>query len=213
MKSHVGLVCLLMLAGAAGCDGDKAAEGKAAAAVSDSTAAPKAANIEGAAVYPFSNTDSTIAFVGSKITQSHDGGFGSFEGSIQIPDGKIEQGAVHVSIDVSSITSDTERLTGHLKSEELLDVAKFPKAVFASTSVAPGTGDATHIVTGNFELHGVTKTISFPAKIDATGDAVSVDAEFKFNRKDFGIVYPGMPDDLIKDDVVIRLKIRAKKSA
>ena len=36
-------------------------------------------------------------------------------------------------------------------------------------------------------------------------------AEFAINRKDFNIVYPGKPDDLIKDDVVIKLKFNPKK--
>jgi polyisoprenoid-binding protein YceI len=66
-------------------------------------------------------------------------------------------------------------------------------------------------VTGNLELHGVTKSITFPATIKMSADAVDVDAEFAINRKDFGIVYAGKPDDLIKDDVLIKLEIRAKK--
>jgi hypothetical protein len=41
---------------------------------------------------------------------------------------------------------------------------------------------------------------------------VDVDAEFVINRKDFGVVYPGMPDDLIKDDVLLKLQLRAKKA-
>jgi hypothetical protein len=32
-------------------------------------------------------------------------------------------------------------------------------------------------------------------------------SEFSINRKDFGIVYPGMPDDLIRDLVVIKLSL------
>jgi len=67
-------------------------------------------------------------------------------------------------------------------------------------------------VTGNLELHGVTKSITFPATITVQGDTVAVKAEFAINRKDFGIVYPGKPDDLIKDDVLLRLNISAKKS-
>jgi len=58
----------------------------------------------------------------------------------------------------------------------------------------------------------VTKSISFPATIKVRGDTVDVDAEFAINRKDFGIVYPGMPDDLIRDDVLLKLQLRAKKS-
>jgi hypothetical protein len=45
-----------------------------------------------------------------------------------------------------------------------------------------------------------------------TADQVDADAEFAINRKDFGLVYPGMPDDLIKDEVLIKLQIHAKKS-
>ena len=41
--------------------------------------------------------------------------------------------------------------------------------------------------------------------------SVDADAEFAINRKDFGVVYPGMPDDLIKDDVLIKLKLHGIK--
>jgi polyisoprenoid-binding protein YceI len=58
----------------------------------------------------------------------------------------------------------------------------------------------------------VTKSISFPATIKINSDAVDVDTEFAINRKDFGIVYPGMPDDLIKDDVLLKLHVRAAKA-
>ena len=32
-------------------------------------------------------------------------------------------------------------------------------------------------------------------------------AEFSINRKDFGIVYAGMADDLIKDDVALKIDL------
>jgi hypothetical protein len=38
---------------------------------------------------------------------------------------------------------------------------------------------------------------------------VDVDAEFAINRKDFGFVYPGKPDDLIRNDVVFYMLRRA----
>ena len=40
-----------------------------------------------------------------------------------------------------------------------------------------------------------------------------VEAEFGLNRKDFGILYTGKADDLIKDDVLIKLNIQAKPKA
>jgi hypothetical protein len=33
------------------------------------------------------------------------------------------------------------------------------------------------------------------------------------NRKDFGIVYPGKPDDLIRDEVVLELAVKAPRAA
>jgi polyisoprenoid-binding protein YceI len=101
-----------------------------------------------------------------------------------------------------------------LKTPDFFDVQKFPTARFVSTAVKPGgQNGATHTITGNLELHGVTKSISFPAMIHMTGDLVHATAEFVINRKDFGIVYPGMPDDLIKDEVAIKLTIIAKKTS
>ena len=55
------------------------------------------------------------------------------------------------------------------------------------------------------------KTISFPATIKVAADAVTGTAEFVINRKDFGIIYPGKPDDLIRDDVLLKLSLKAPR--
>lgn len=195
----------------AGCNTDPA-KGKTQATTAEPaavTAAPASA-----VKYAFSNADSKIEWVGAKVTRKHDGSFETFNGSVNLVDGDPTKSSVTAEIDVTSVKSDEEKLTGHLKSADLLDVAKFPKATFTSTSIqAGGANGATHTVTGNFQFHGVTKSISFPATIKTSADAVDVSAEFAINRKDFGVVYPGMPDDLIKDDVLLKLKLQAKKPA
>lgn len=188
----------------------------AAAPAAPTDPAAPAANPAAAAVnavnYTFSNADSKVEWVGAKVTGKHDGKFNTFTGTIAVPEGKPEQGTVKVEIDTTSIESDDAKLTKHLKSEDFFGVEKFPKATFTSTAISPAT-DGKHTITGNLELHGVTKSISFPATIKTSADGVETDAEFVINRKDFGIVYPGKPDDLIKDDVLIKLQIRAKKAA
>ncbi|HAB16177.1 MAG TPA: hypothetical protein DCE44_06985, partial [Verrucomicrobiales bacterium] len=63
--------------------------------------------------------------------------------------------------------------------------------------------------TGNLNLHGVTKSISFPATVQLAPDAVTLKAEFAINRRDFNINFPGMPNDLIRDNVVLNLDIKA----
>lgn len=194
----------------AGCDNDPA-KGKAQATAAEPVAAAPAP--ASAVKYTFSNADSKIEFVGAKVTRKHDGSFQTFTGSVNLVDNDPTKSSVTTEIDVASVKTDDEKLTGHLKTPDLLDVEKFPKAKFTSTSIkAGGDKGATHTVTGNLELHGVTKSISFPATIKLGGDSVDVDAEFVINRKDFGVVYPGMPDDLIKDDVLLKLQLRAKKA-
>ncbi len=176
-------------------------------------AASAAAPAAGATPYAFSGAGSTLEFVGAKVTRKHEGSFKSFKGSVQLVDGKIEKSSVDVEISMASITIDEPKLQHHLQTPDFFDVEKFPKARFKSTSIKPGgEGGATHTVTGNLELHGVTKSITFPATIKLAGDKVDVRAQFAIDRKDFGIVYPGMPDDLIKDEVLIKLDIHAKKA-
>jgi polyisoprenoid-binding protein YceI len=184
---------------------------KAKAEVAEPLTAP-APVPAGATTYVFSQDGSKFEWVGAKVTGKHDGGFKTFSGTIAVPEGKVENGSVTVDVDTTSVFSDNEKLTGHLKSADFFDTEKFPKARFVSTAVKPGgDGGATHTITGNLELRGVTKSITFPAKVKHSDDEVSVEAEFGINRKDFGILYTGKADDLIKDDVLIKLDLNAKK--
>jgi polyisoprenoid-binding protein YceI len=200
-----------LLLSLAACDNNPA-KNKAQAATAEpvAVATPSASAVK----YTFSNAGSKIEFVGAKVTAKHEGSFKAFTGNVNLVDNNPEKSSVSTEVDVESLTTDPAKLVAHLKTPDLLDVAKYPKATFTSTSIkSGGEKGATHTVTGNLQLHGVTKSISFPATIKVGGDGVEVDAEFAINRKDFGIVYPGMPDDLIKDDVLLKLHIRANKSS
>ena len=155
---------------------------------------------------------SKIGFIGSKVTGSHDGGFKAFTGTIDLTEDGKGVRAMAADIDMNSTWSDNEKLTAHLKTADFFDVAKFPKATFVSTEIAPGSEkDATHTVTGNFTLHGVTKSIKFPVKVAVSDGSAKVDSEFFINRKDFGIVYPGQANNLIRDEVVIKLALNGTK--
>jgi len=157
--------------------------------------------------YAFSDA-SRIEFVGSKVTGSHDGGFNEFDGKFNLVDNDPSKSSVEVTIDATSLWADNERLTGHLKSADFFDVEAHPSVQFASTAIVP-EGDG-YQVTGNLELHGVTKSITFPATIQVGADGITANAEFFIQRFDFNIAYKGKADDLIRDEVVIKLNIVAK---
>ena len=165
-----------------------------------------AAKTAGAKKFTFSGENSTVEFTGSKVTGSHDGGFKTFSGEIAVDNGRVV--AVSTTIDMTSVFSDAEKLTGHLQSPDFFDIGNHPKSSFESTKIVSGD-DGKATVTGNPTLRGVTKEISFPATIAVDASSVKVDAEFSINRKDFNIVYAGKADDLIRDGVVLKLHLKA----
>lgn len=185
---------------------DKTTDAKVSEAVEKSATAEA-----GGTKYVFT-PESQVNFVGSKVTGSHTGGFKTFTGYFTIQDGAPVGTDHKVVIDMSSTFSDAEKLTGHLKSPDFFDVEKFPQSTFDITEIKK-TSDTAYTVSGNFTLHGQTKNISFPATVTQGTGSVKIDAKFDIKRKDFGIVYAGKADDLIRDEVVIELKLEAKPQA
>jgi polyisoprenoid-binding protein YceI len=212
MKIHTAF-CLIIALTSVGCDNDPVADAPRAEtkeAVEQAAKPADAKAAEGAQVFSFSEQGSSFDFVGAKVTGKHDGKFKKFSGKVELVDGDPQKSKVTVTIEMKSVETDTPKLTGHLQSADFFDVEKFRESEFKSTKIEKAADGFT--VTGNLTLHGITKSISFPAKIETNADQVNVTADFGINRKDFEIVYPGMPDDLIKDEVLIKLDLKAKKS-
>ena len=212
MRSHLTILILLIVAALTyGCANPAADKPKATVA----NAAPESnsAKPTGTETLVISPENSKVEFVAAKVTRSHQGSFKQFSGKIDLVPNSIPESRVSIDIDTGSVVADEADLTGHLKTADFFDVAKLPKATFVSTKIEPSnTGGATHTVTGNLELHGVKKSITFPATIHVTPDNAAVDAEFAINRKDFGIVYAGKADDLIRDGVVIKLALKVPRA-
>lgn len=208
-RSSATLAILFALAVVSSCANP--ASDKSKAVTSEAVPVSAASPVVGAQKYLITPENSKIEFVGSKVTGSHNGSFEKFSGSVDF-NGKVETSKVTINIETASVKTDADGLTKHLQTADFFDVAKFPQATFESTEIKPG-GDkgATHTVTGNLSLHGVTKSVTFPATIAVEPEAISVNSTFAINRKDFGINYAGGADNLIRDEVVMTLKVRAVK--
>lgn len=180
-------------------------------------------------------TASKVEWVATKVSAYHTGTLNVKSGEVIIQDGNITGGnfvldmnSIVVSGPAGSDAKANEKLLGHLKSGDFFDVTKNPEATFTITSVAPFSGTAkdsadprqesiskykvtnpTHTVSGNLTIRGVTKNITFPAQITIAGNSASAIAKFNINRKDWDIVYPGKPDDLIRDEVHLGIALKA----
>ena len=88
---------------------------------------------------------------------------------------------------------------GLITGPDLLDVARFPKATFTSTSVTL-TGEHKADVTGDLTLHGVTKPVTFAVTFNGgygghpldVGARIGFSAVATFSRSAFGITF-GLP--------------------
>lgn len=210
MRSYLSIAILMFIVAlGSGCADPAANKQKATVAnAQQESNSPKA----GTETLVISPENSKVDFVAAKITRSHNGSFKQFAGQIDLAAKSLPDSRVTIDIETASVETDEAQLTGHLKTADFFDIARFPKATFVSTKIEPGaTGSDAYTVTGNFDLHGVKKSISFPATIKVTPDSVSVAAEFAINRKDFEIVYAGKADDLIRDGVVIKLNLKVPR--
>lgn len=159
---------------------------------------------------PLTPENTKVGFIGSKVTGSHTGGFNQVSGRIDL--GATPQSSnVDIEIDTTTVFTNSDGLTKHLKSAEFFDTTKYPRARFASTQIEPGKTPGEYEMSGTLNLRGVEKTIRFPANIQVTPASVSVRSEFSINRRDFNINYAGAPNDLIRDEVVIKISILATR--
>lgn len=187
------------------------------AAVEAADADTSAAAFAGSAL-PIDTTQSRIEWLGAKVTRTHDGGFEDFHGTVHL-DGETLTG-VDLTIDAASIWSDTERLTGHLRSEDFFEVETYPEARFRADTFEPIAAadsvewaDATHRVSGILTIRDRSNRVTFPARVDIADGRVTAEADFIIDRQQWGLTYPGQPDDLIRDEVRVKLHVVAEGPA
>ena len=73
--------------------------------------------------------------------------------------------------------------------EIVLHPDKYPEITFQSTGVTGGlkNGKIEVVITGNLNLHGVTKPIEIPATVTLEGNNLRATGEFDIDRDDFGV--------------------------
>lgn len=203
-------ILTLTLAGCRKSEVDQKPAAEVTETTSTTIAAPTGTEpIPGAIVAKVIKEKSKIELVAAKVTRDHKGKFNTFDGSIEYVSGKPSR--ISFEIDLNSVETDTEKLTAHLKTPDFFDVAKYPKATFVSMSIteAPAGSPAgtTHQVKGTLNLHGVEKEVTIPVAAQVTPQGVRTKSEFTINRHDWGISYKGVADDLIKDNVLMKLDL------
>jgi len=167
--------------------------------------------------YAVDPSSSSVTWTGSKVTGSHHGTIAIQSGNVILNDNKLSGG--EFTIDMTSLANkdmegDAEnkgKLEGHLKSDDFFATEKYPTSKFVITKV-DHKGDNKAEISGNLTMKDITKNITFNADItQSTAETFAAKADFNINRKDWGVVYTGMQDDLIADEINFKVNLTANK--
>lgn len=179
---------------------------------------------ETAAVYTVDTAASKVEWRAYKIyenennEQGHNGTINLSSGTISVEDNKIVSGEFVMdtgsieSLDLNDSPEDKQKLDGHLKSGDFLDVENYPNATFNITAVNAIEGEYNSEISGNFKMRDIEKNITFKANVGTEGDVMTIASEeFTINRQDFGITFKGGGGSVIGDNVTLRVNVTANR--
>jgi polyisoprenoid-binding protein YceI len=120
--------------------------------------------------------------------------FSQGQGTLEFDPAAPTRASVQVTIPLSSLNTGVPALDEHLRSEDFFEVAKFPTATFRSTRIEPGMGKDRLKVTGELNLHGVTRPVTLDVVVLKVGSnprtqlaTVGFEATTTLKRSDFGL--------------------------
>lgn len=167
--------------------------------------------------YKVDAAQSTLTWVGKKVTGGHNGTIALQSGNLLFDGKKLTGGNFIINMATIKDADKSERLEGHLKADDFFGVDKFATSTFVIKKIA--SAGAKISVTGDLTIKGITNTITFPANIvwNTDGSVTAVADKILVDRTKYGIKYrskgmfPDIGDKMIYDDFELNIKLVAKK--
>ncbi|MGF6650856.1 polyisoprenoid-binding protein YceI [Paraburkholderia youngii] len=130
--------------------------------------------------------------------------FNRKQGELDWNDGGLDRSTASVAIDAASIDTNVPLLDKMVKSDSMLDVARYPQIRFASTRFER-TGEARGTLSGDLTIRGVTQPVTLDVTFNGFApdpltkkDTLGFSADGHFSRAKFGLTtwYPAVGDDI-----------------
>ena len=166
---------------------------------------------------------SAISWSGEKITgKNHQGDIRFKSGSLNFANGQLSGGSFKIdmsSIAVSDIKDEGSKakLEGHLNSPDFFDTAKFPEASYTITEVI-ARENSSFEVKGDLTIKGITESVTSNILLTLNNNKIVGGGTMTFDRSKFDVRYGSgsffddLGDDLIKDNITIKLKVIANNA-
>ena len=157
--------------------------------------------------------DSTLMWVGSKVTGSHEGTINISSGHLILDNNDLVGGEFVIDMTSVVCTDLTGKgkasLEGHLKSDDFFSVNKFPTASLTILNVKKNSLGL-YQVNANITIKGITQEIMFDAEIKEK----TAKAKLIIDRTEFGIIYKSgnffkeLADKAIYDEFEISVELK-----
>jgi polyisoprenoid-binding protein YceI len=166
--------------------------------------------------------ESTVKWIGSKITESHEGTVNIHQGMLNIIDGKLDGGEFVLDMNTIKNTDiESEKyksmLEEHLKDEDFFDVKNHPLSVIKITDAVKKGRGVSYAITADLTIKGITHPINFDADVKIEDLNYLATAKIKIDRTKWGVEYNSdnffkdLGDRLIKDEVEFDIILRSEK--
>ncbi len=146
-----------------------------------------------ASVFRITKAYSTVGFSVYKwMVMKEEGIFRDFEGQIAYDSSRPDLSQINMTVQAASLDTGNATRDSVLRSDDFFDVAKYSTLHFVSDKVVPKGGNDIK-VSGELTIHGVTKRITIPARINGTstvpgvGTLAGFEATFTIDRTDYGV--------------------------
>src|SRR5471032_2788651 len=150
---------------------------------------------------------SQITFSIKEMGVTVEGKFTKWTADIAFDPKKPEAGKVAFTIATGSATLGAPETDAEVPKPEWFNVAKFPNATFASTSIK-AKGGGKYDVAGKLSVKGTTKDVVVPIALTQAGAATTATGTFTIKRNDFKIGEGEWTDtSQLADEVLVKFKI------
>jgi polyisoprenoid-binding protein YceI len=160
--------------------------------------------------------DSRLGFVLRHLIVSQiPGHFGRWGGTLFLDRRQPWLSSVHVWVELASIDTDSLERDEHIRSVEFLDVARFPRAEFKSSSIEPH-GKAL-VIRGRLQLHGITHDLDLEVEPPAeSGGGVRdvYQVRGRLDRQAYGLRWNQDLDFggvVVGDEIEIKARVRVAR--
>jgi polyisoprenoid-binding protein YceI len=120
-----------------------------------------------------------------------------FSGEAQATPGGLLPASLKMTVKAASLEETGEKFTDEQRQmitnsmrKEVLQAEEYPEMNFTSTSVTAnkiGEDEFNAKISGDFTLHGITRTVVIPARVKLTGDSLHANGEFSVKRSDYKV--------------------------